>query len=462
MKSTITAFLLLSILTATRLQAQWQGYDPAFADTVGAYDLRISSSNPQTAWSLMTKYFIDEDGFYNWLPMENLRFAKTSNGGLTWSEGAVVSAEELYPSSITCVDENTAWVAAIDSNFVSHIIKTKDGGATWTAQLENGFSSPSSYANYIHFWDAQNGIVIGDPASSDTNPDKFWEVYKTSDGGQNWTRVSSDQIPAPEENEVGYGGDFFVTGDHIWFPAFDYSTYSWTRIFKSDDRGANWTAVTAYCGVLSFADSLHGIGRAYNNGAFPMRYTADGGNTWSNLPELKVNNLASLALIPESYFLLAVVIDDPFVDEARTILSTDLGASWMELGTSQGVPGNAKFASPTLGYAGGWQPNAMTTRMYKYNGNPLVGLFSGVALNADVTLAPNPVSEHLQVRVQVAEPASFTLLLNDAQGKLMERKTLEPSADIQTDFDVHRLPAGVYTLTVSSEKGFLTRKIVKQ
>lgn len=462
MKSTITAFLLLSILTATRLQAQWQGYDPAFADTVDAYDLRISSSNPQIAWSLMTKYFIDEDGFYNWLPMETLRFAKTTDGGQTWSEGAVPAGDAPYPSSISGVDANTAWAAAIDSNYASQIVKTEDGGLTWTRQLENGFSSPTSYVDFIHFWDAQNGIVIGDPASSDTNPDKFWEVYKTSDGGQNWTRVSSDQIPAPTEYEVGYAGDFFVSGDHIWFPAFDYVTNSWTRIYKSDDRGLSWSAVTAYCGVLSFADSLHGIGRAYNNGAFPMRYTADGGNTWSNLPELKVNNLASLALIPESYFLLAVVINDPFVDEARTILSTDLGASWMELGTSQGVPGNAKFASPTLGYAGGWQPYAMTTRMYKYDGNPLVGLFSGVALNADVTLAPNPVSERLQVRVQVAEPAAFTLLLNDAQGKLVERKLLVPSADAQTDFDVHRLPAGTYTLTVSTEKGFLTRKFIKQ
>lgn len=193
-----------------------------------------------------------------------------------------------------------------------------------------------------------------------------------------------------------------------------------------------------------------------------MRYTTNGGETWANLPTLQAGNLASIVLIPETYFLLAVVIDDVFSDQARTIFSTNLGTTWMELGISEGVPGNAKFASPTLGYAGGWQPVGMTTRMYKYNGNPLVGLFSGIALDANVTLAPNPASDLMHVRIQVADPTVFTLLLNDAQGKLIERKTLEPTADASATFDIHRLPAGAYTLTVSSEKGFLTKKVIKQ
>lgn len=213
---------------------------------------------------------------------------------------------------------------------------------------------------------------------------------------------------------------------------------------------------------MSFADSLHGVGQYYSNPGLGIRYTQDGGNTWSNLATLNVAHIASLALIPESYYVLAVVVDDPFTGNTHTILSTDLGTSWMDLGTIVGVPGNAKFESPTLGYAGDWQPLSHTTRMYKYAGNPLVGLFSGIALDAQVTLAPNPVSNFLQVHIQVAEPAAFTLLLHDVQGKLLERKTIDPTADAQVQFDVQRLPSGVYSLTVSSNKGYITQKVIKQ
>ena len=126
------------------------------------------------------------------------------------------------------------------------------------------------------------------------------------------------------------------------------------------------------------------------------------------------------------------------------------------------MAGNARFASPSIGYAGEWQSTNHHTRMYKYAGDPLVGLFSGLELDAQVTLSPNPASEALQVQIEVAEPTDFVLLLNDLQGRLIERKTLDQTAQGSARFDISRLPAGLYTLTVSCEKGHLTRTVSKK
>ena len=57
------------------------------------------------------------------------------------------------------------------------IIKTTDGGQTW----QNISLSVNTDVNDIHFFDAQNGIVV----STDS------QLYKTTDGGAGWSAVAS-------------------------------------------------------------------------------------------------------------------------------------------------------------------------------------------------------------------------------------------------------------------------------
>jgi len=54
------------------------------------------------------------------------------------------------------------------------------------------------------------------------------------------------------------------------------------------------------------------------------------------------------------------------------------------------------------------------------------------------------------------------VLLNDAQGRLIDHKTIDETAQGNARFDLRTLPPGVYTLTVSNEKGCLSKKFVKQ
>ena len=62
----------------------------------------------------------------------------------------------------------------------SRIYKTSDAGEHWTLQLTN--QDPKGFFDAIAFWDAQHGIVVGDPLEGRA------EVLTTDDGGASWQR----------------------------------------------------------------------------------------------------------------------------------------------------------------------------------------------------------------------------------------------------------------------------------
>ena len=89
------------------------------------------------------------------------------------------------------------------------------------------------------------------------------------------------------------------------------------------------------------------------------------------------------------------------------------------------------------------------------------GLFSGLSLDAEVTVLPNPVADQLHVQIDTKKPSEFVVLLHDAQGRLVARQTLDSTSTGSAQFDMSGLAAGVYTVLVSSKGGYLTRRAVK-
>lgn len=469
MKKHLLAFAAFATFCSiSSLQAQWKAYTPALSDTVGAFDLRIAHGNSQVAWCVAMKYDVTPTA-YNWVATDSLFFTKTDDGGDTWSAGTIPMGVEPYASNICPISSSTAWASGLDVDFVSYVLRTDDGGTTWKRQLEDGFADASSYINFVHFWDDKNGMAMGDPVASDTDPntDPYYEIYTTTDGGLNWSRVPSANIPPPIADEYGSSGNYQVRGDYVWFGTIDINSGAGKRLFRSKDRGQTWEVLTMAndrINLFSFADTLHGLGaKRISTTEAALIFTADGGDTWTDLPKfLNSEPATSYVLIPQSNYIMVTRRPNNVVGPFRTTLSKDLGKTWMELATGTGEHAAVlRFDSPTLGYGGEWQPTGHATRMYKYAGNPLTGLLSGLVLDAHITLSPNPASDFFDVRIEVADPAEFLLLLHDAQGRLMARQTVGKTAAGRARFDVSQLPAGSYSLTVSSEKGYLTKKIVK-
>ncbi len=439
-----TTFILLFSLIGIHLHAQWQPFEPALPEPVGTFDLRIAPGNPDVAWTVCMKYGVTANG-YSWQPMDSLVFTKTSDGGQTWQGGTIPMGTEPFGNSICPIDANTAWATGTDMDYTNYLLQTTDGGQTWARHLEDGFIGATSYVDFVHFFDAQHGIAMGDPAESATDPTPFFEIYATSDGGQNWTRIASDQIPAALPNEFGIDHLYDARGDTVWFGTVNATNFNSLRLFRSVDRGANWTvADSPAIWPFSFADGQYGIGaETVSSVQADLKLTTDGGDTWTDLPPLMLGKLTCLAMVPQSHFIVAVLRTNNIAGPFKTMLSTDLGQTWMEIGDGTQHAGNAQFASPTIGYAGEWQPADHPTRMYKYASDPLSGLLSGDPLDAEVSVFPNPASDFVSVNVKVAQPTDFLLLVNDAQGRLVERQVFQKTDLVAASIDLRGLPSGV-------------------
>lgn len=186
-------------------------------------------------------------------------FTMTANGGQTWTPGYIELGDpSLNIQNIVGVDANTAWVmASREADGSGGVFKTTDGGESWEFQI-GGTTPDESWNNWVHFFDANNGVFMSDPVGG------YFELYTTSDGGSNWTRVPSANIPAPLASEYGYTGGYTYVGNTVFF----YTNKG--RILKSTDKGLTWSVIlptgfvtdfgtTTNSGLMAFSDANKGI-----------------------------------------------------------------------------------------------------------------------------------------------------------------------------------------------------------
>ncbi|GAA3997194.1 hypothetical protein GCM10022408_04830 [Hymenobacter fastidiosus] len=171
-------------------------------------------------------------------------FTRTADGGATWSFNPVNGAANCQAASVHALDVNTAFVAQFGAAGGGEIVKTVNGGTRWTKSTTiSRFAAPVGFANWVYFFDANNGVTLGDP-----NGGSF-EVYTTSNGGGTRMHVAASNLPAPlSAGEFGLVGSYCAIGNTIWAgtihlqnPA-DQTTGIPVRVLKSTDRGLTWTA----------------------------------------------------------------------------------------------------------------------------------------------------------------------------------------------------------------------------
>ncbi len=334
------------------------------------------------------------------------------------------------------------------------IWKTVDGGVTWNKQTSALFSSAESYANFVHFWDANNGIAVGDPES-----DEF-EIYTTNDGGTTWTRVPASNIPDliiidvnPDplvtvlESEYCYENLYEVSGNTIWFGT------DLGRIFKSDDKGLTWTANASpstdfALDRFTFSDADKGLLMTYN----PVKLfnTVDGGATWNEVT--KTGNLynTDIAYIPGT----SIVVSAASANPTGSSYSTDNGVTWTNIdGVSHGT---LKFLNSSFGFSGGINTDSTTGGIFKFSGIPLKNAEFDV--KNQISAYPNPTKGILKLDAGtslIKEASVFDLL-----GRQVHSTKFSGLNNVT--LDIHSLQTGTYILKVTSDSGKTeTTKIIK-
>lgn len=267
----------LIALTTFASQAQWIEQTVPFGYEGYINDIRITDQN--TVWGNTW------DAVLHSVPYTQ-DWVRTIDGGNVWTTGTVGAPSQYVISNIWPIDKDTCYVAMFDSLGAGGVVyKTTDGGTSWGQVGANMFQGTTSFADVVYFWDAQHGMVMGDPIGA---PLKY-EIWLTSDYGNTWTQVAPASLPVLANTaEYGITNLFDAADGRIWFG----TTYG--DVYRSIDGGASWTksasGFPAYIPAggtrqdisnMAFSDSLNGILMQVNATQILLRATTDGGLTWS-------------------------------------------------------------------------------------------------------------------------------------------------------------------------------------
>ena len=280
-------------------------------------------------------------------------FVVTNNGG-TFTKGTFVPDTNDYnASNISAVNASIAYVAMYDiagDGTSGKIRKTVNGGVTWTNASDSltMFIGATNFPDFVHFWDANNGICLGDPnGHTGTSGSAEYEIWRTNNGGTNWTRVPDANIPNPAPTtEAGLTNSYFTLGKRVWFGT------SLGRVYSSLDSGKTWTASTVGTGTvalaggvqgLAFRDSLNGIcwGLATTTATSnSLRKTSNGGATWTAVTLDPVNTgLFDFCAIPGRNSYMSVGLNSGSTGYVTSVTADD-GTTWTALETGTTRPFN--------------------------------------------------------------------------------------------------------------------------
>ncbi|MEK6479856.1 YCF48-related protein [Catalinimonas sp. 4WD22] len=330
-------YLLLSLLLWQCQQAQKQA-EKAEAKTT-SFSFEWQHLNTPGQASLRGLSVVNEE--VAWVSGSEASCMRTIDDGQTWQSFSFEVPDSLQFRDVEALDERTVYLLSAGSPGL--IYKTTDGGQNWTLQYEN--THPDIFLDGMAFWDEQHGVVMGDPLEG------YFNILRTEDGGEDWERVPTENLPQPRQGEAGFaasGTNIIVKGEA--FACFA-SGGGASRVFYSVDGGQNWQFSETPMkqgepsqGIFSmaFADTLRGVavGGDYLAPEDTSRiacYTPDGGKSWQLAEQMPSGYRSGVAYFPEDQLFIAVGTNG-------SDYSTDFGKSWTPLDTTayhsiQAVPG---------------------------------------------------------------------------------------------------------------------------
>jgi photosystem II stability/assembly factor-like uncharacterized protein len=280
--------------------------------------------------------------------------------GKTWEKlRAPAGGEALDFRDIEAIGDTVVLMSAGPGD-ASRIYRSTDGGATW--KLTHTNPDKDGFYDAIAFWDAKNGIVLGDPV------DGRFVIRTTEDGGATWKVPEGLAIykSFPGEGAFAASGTCLFAlkgGNDAWFVTGGAKV---SRVFHTINRGRNWSSwVTPVAagnpssGLFSvtFLDNKRGFaaGGDYKQPQFAglngVR-TEDGGQHWTAAPISATGFMSAVVPVPGTGTDLVAV------GLAGEAVSHDAGRTWTSTGKE---PMNAAvFSAVDTGWAVG--PKGMILR----------------------------------------------------------------------------------------------------
>jgi photosystem II stability/assembly factor-like uncharacterized protein len=307
------------------------------------------------------------------------KIVKTSDGGTTWT--TQYTGTGFNPRGLSFIDTDNGWVAGNDGI----ILHTADGGLTW----EDQFDSLDNLHD-VYFVDINEGWAVGDK-----------KIIHTSDGGDEW---NTQLLCSPYGDSVFYDVYFFDKM-HGWVLGYNVCVPNpCFFILRTVDGGQQWEEIglpALYLDEIVFIDSLNGWVVGRNGKIF---YTTDGGNNWIEQISNTGNRLTGVVFVNQDKGWA--------VGDNGTILQTDNGG-------------------------------IVFTKEYKSPGDLL-------------SIYPNPATNTISLASQPGiEITSWDIM--DSQGKAIMHQNVKND---NLSFDISHLSRGLYFIRLHTSEGVEVKKLL--
>ena len=360
--------------------------------------------SPGLRWVTDLQFYDDQYGVLG--SYGDIRY--TTDGGDSWNVSALPEGYNLANFALPATDRFFAGTYASWPNSGGNLYKSADHGETWQA-VGGGLPFNLLYISHVSFATADVGYLT-------CMINNLPEIYKTTDGGENWIMI----------NQSGITG--FIS-DMVWL------------------------------------DENTGIAAVPNSDPYGIYRTTNGGLDWSRVSEVPGRNLTS----GPDHNIAAVDTYDTFFQE-----STDDGLSWVSYTPpfSSAIAGNPGYVyavqATEKGYIIGGTGNRLivaerivATGIEEDNGSSLSGM-----AHQNLSLIPNPVNDHADIRLILEQDSYITLSLFDAQGRLVHvfRQQFMPKGIHLVPFDAGKLKhapgSGIYFVTLQTGNSFNSVKMI--
>lgn len=429
MKKVFTIILFSLLTNFIFCQNNWvdqttNGLNSALIDP---YGLRAYDNMNAVVGGYYSQVFITTDGGNNWVPHDF---------------SSVADSQDVIAVSMT--DPNNIWVATEKGM----ILNTADGGSSWSIQFND--TNVTKNMNYIEMFDPLNGVAMADSKILE-DPSV---ILKTTDGGQNWTPVSTQQMK-------GYSGDEWKRIDFVNMNTGYYyeSGTNAQKLYKTTDGGVHWdttnySSVSNTAHIMKFYDE--NVGFAYNTGK--ICYTLDGGQSW-NIFQIQDQGWGSdIKFIKNNNSFIVA-----FSTDYNIYFSADTGKSWtIDSSFSNNSTGIHSISFPDKDH--GW---VMSYNHIYYKNTNL--LLTGLENNNQVPNSfklyqnyPNPFNPSTKIKYSLPQKGFVTIKVFDMLGR--EVRTLinseQNAGQHEINFNAGELPSGIYFYRIDTGNSSMIKKMV--
>ncbi len=225
---------LAGLFTVATLAFGCTGAPESGVDESLEADWRLESSAQSSGTDALLQAVSPVDAQVVWVSGHDGAYARTADGGRTWSAAVMAGEESLQFRDVAAFDESTAYLMSSGNGEQSRIYRTDDGGDTW--RLQYVADHPEAFLDCMDFWDRQRGLVFGDVV------DGVPFILSTNDGGDTWSRVHAEALPPAQAGEGGFAasGTCLAAGEdgRAWIAAGNAER---SRVLLTTDRGVSWS-----------------------------------------------------------------------------------------------------------------------------------------------------------------------------------------------------------------------------